>query len=144
MEDCTYKGEAVLTETSVTDSHSCQELLETIGFAYHAVYFTYSSKSHTCTFYDSDDMDCASLSGPVLPKYDTCIEGPSSTAAPTTATTAGPTTATTAGPTTITSAGPTTVTTAGPTTVTTAGPTTVTTAGPTTVTTAGPTTTTSS
>ena len=73
-QDCDYKGNVVFSETTLSESISCQKWLETIGFAYNAVYFTYSSRTHTCTFYDSSEMDCASMSGPIQPGYDKCVD----------------------------------------------------------------------
>ena len=79
QQDCTFEGKDVFHETSVTDAHSCQRLLNTIGFAYSAKYFIYDSAEHKCTFYDSDDFDCASLSGPELPDLEECNGSASST-----------------------------------------------------------------
>merc|ERR1712035_209948 len=71
-EDCTYGGEMVFNRTSVTDSHSCQELLATIGFVYQAEYFVYDSEKHICDFFTKKESECVTLSGPVLPDFDDC------------------------------------------------------------------------
>ena len=112
-EDCTYAGNDVFHKTSVTDAHSCQEILVTLGAVLGGDYFVYDSDSHVCTFYDSRVFTCSGVSGPALPSYDDCNSN-GTTVAPT----AGPTTAApTAGPTTAApTAAPTTAPTAAPTT----------------------------
>ena len=72
QEDCVYNGDPVFEEKSVTDAHSCQRLLNTIGFAYGAQYFVYDTAQHDCFFYASVDFTCNSFSGPVLPDIDEC------------------------------------------------------------------------
>jgi len=146
QEDCTFAGNDVFHETSVTDSHSCQKLLETIGFAYNAVYFIYDSSEHKCTFFDSDEFECNSLSGPELPDLDEC-NASTTTARPTTTTTFTtdrPATTTTDRPATTTTSRPATTTTVRTTTTTTSRPATTTTSKPATTTTARTTTTTTS
>merc|ERR1712002_1170212 len=85
-EDCYYSGDVVFNKTSVTDSHSCQELLATLGFVYKAEYFVYDSDAHTCEFFTEKDSVCDILSGPVIPDLDGCNKDPTipdTTAAPT-------------------------------------------------------------
>ena len=97
-EDCLYSGDVVFNKTSVTDAHSCQALLQTLGAIYKAEYFVYDSIKHKCVFYTSRDSACNGFSGPALPDIDDCnAEG--TTAAPTAEPTEGPTEQPTEGPT---------------------------------------------
>ena len=92
-EDCEYQGTAVFHKASVTDTHSCQEILVELGAVLKGVYFVYDSETHICTFFDSREFTCSTVSGPALPNYEEC----SNTSAPPTAatTTAGTTEETT-------------------------------------------------
>ena len=100
-ETCVTKGEVVLNKTSITDAHACQQLLQTIGFIYQAEYFVFDSVNQICTFYDSTELECDSLSGPATPALQSCnvevttTAGTTTTSAPTTIvpTTAAPGTA---------------------------------------------------
>merc|ERR1719430_502011 len=86
-ENCLYMGTKVLEKDSITDQHACQDLLLTVGAIYHATYFTFDSNAQVCVLYDTADMDCDAISGPVEPLLETCGNPPTS------APTDGPTTA---------------------------------------------------
>lgn len=62
-QDCAYSQ--VVFNSTVTDAHSCQELLVVLGDAYQAEYFVYNRLDLLCTFYASVEMTCAAVSGPL-------------------------------------------------------------------------------
>ena len=100
-EECSYLGDVVFSKDSVTDAHSCQALLVTLGIVYKAEYWVYDTDAHICTFYKTTEASCDSYSGPKLPDIDTCTAttttpGPASTTRePATTTTETATTPTT-------------------------------------------------
>jgi hypothetical protein len=91
-ENCDYSTDKKLEKDSITDAHACQELLQTLGSIYSAVYFSFDSVAQHCVLYGSVERNCDILSGPVSPSIAECSGG-STTKAPTTTTKAPTTTA---------------------------------------------------
>jgi hypothetical protein len=117
-ESCEFLGELVLEKT-VTDYHSCQEVLQSLGELILATYFVYDSSSepdgHTCRLYNSWARSCTTVMGPAYPAYEECfdnepISSSSSTASTTSAATQSmaPSSSTPLGTTTTTTSGKTT------------------------------------
>ena len=88
QEECTYAGTDIFHKSSVTDAHSCQEILVTLGGVLGGDYFVFDSNTSICTFFDSREFTCSSLSGPVMPSFDECQSGASTTQGPVGSTTA--------------------------------------------------------
>ena len=88
QEECTYAGTDIFHKSSVTDAHSCQEILVTLGEVLGGDYFVFDSDTSICTFFDSREFTCSSLSGPVMPSFDECQSGASTTQGPVGSTTA--------------------------------------------------------
>merc|ERR1712200_226121 len=82
QEECTYAGTDIFHKSSVTDAHSFQEILVTLGGVLGGDYFVFDSNTSICTFFDSREFTCSSLSGPVMPSFDECQSGASTTQGP--------------------------------------------------------------
>ena len=71
-EDCEYTGDLVLRKTSITNTHSCQDLLTILGPVYDAQYFVFDNSKSECSLYSTKNRSCTKTSGPVVPSIKDC------------------------------------------------------------------------
>ena len=69
-----FISDPVYTDTLITDAHSCQRLLQAIGFVYNANYFVYDYDEFICKFYvyAPNKFDCESYCGVDIPDIANC------------------------------------------------------------------------